>query len=555
MDPKIQPLRIAFLVGSDSEAIRDTIGSVSALDCVIVTGILLDTASLPIRRRFRSLRKNIGREGFSYAVHRALNAVSAALDSIAARLIPQAEVEQILRTAFSEKAFSLRELAARIGCPLIEAGNLNSSEAADSLGRCRADLGLVLGTRVLKRSTFSIPRLGCLNLHKGKVPEYRGMPPAFWELFEGAQSAGITVHFVDDGLDTGDIIATSEIPIHPHETELSLRKKLDLEGSRVLARAVRDLHGGTARRVPQSASTLRPKTRPTRAQRLELARRNPGAVRLQNPAKNILKTGIYLGLYYSGIYSLVRAIRRMRRSSRAAIILYHRVNDFSVDPLTTSTRAFAEHVILLKHRYSVRSSEWLAGRIRKREPIPPDTVIIHFDDCYRDVYSAAAQLLQAAGIPGTAFISSGFMGTDRAFKHDEDQYPFRYENMKAEEVRLLPTRGVSVAAHTVNHADLGKVSLLEAEHEVFYSRKQLETVMGRPVTLFSFPFGRKENIREDVRQLVRDAGFEALFSAYGGFVRESTDVFDVPRMGVSSAHRPLDLMMELEGISFNDFRS
>ncbi|MBV9443281.1 MAG: hypothetical protein JO217_11350, partial [Acidobacteriaceae bacterium] len=89
MDPKIQPLRIAFLVGSDSEAIRDTIGSVSALDCVIVTGILLDTASLPIRRRFRSLRKNIGREGFSYAVHRALNAVSAALDSIAARLIPQ----------------------------------------------------------------------------------------------------------------------------------------------------------------------------------------------------------------------------------------------------------------------------------------------------------------------------------------------------------------------------------------------------------------------------------------------------------------------------------
>ena len=112
-----------------------------------------------------------------------------------------------------------------------------------------------------------------------------------------------------------------------------------------------------------------------------------------------------------------------------------------------------------------------------------------------------------------------------------------------------------MAAHTVNHADLGKVSLLEAEHEVFDNREQLESLMGRPVTLFSFPFGRKENISEDVRQLIRDAGFEALFSAHGGFVSERTDLFDVPRLGASSAHRPLDLMMELEGISLNDFRS
>ncbi len=550
-----KPLRVAFLVGSNSESTRGTIEAIRALSCVVVVAILQDTAQVPLSRRLRSLWRNIRREGVGYASQRFLNAVSALLDKMAGTVIPQSEVQELLRKAFPEKNFSLAELAARSGCALVEVGNLNSPEAASALRECQADLGLVAGTRILKRSTFSVPRLGCLNLHKGKVPEYRGMPPGFWELFEGAESAGITVHFVDDGLDTGDIVGTCEIPIHQHETELSLRKKLDLEGARLLAKSVEEIQAGTAKRIPQSPTSRRPKTRPTRAQKLELARRRPGTIQSSNPGKNIFKTALYLGIYFSGIYTGVRWLRRMRKTSRAAILLYHRVNDFSVDPLTTSTRVFAEHLVLLRHLYSVRDSDWLVERLREGDRIPPDTVAVHFDDCYRDVYSAAAKLLKTAGMPGTAFVSSGFIDTDRAFKHDEDQYPFRYENLNASEVRLLPTEGVGVAAHTVNHADLGQVSLLEAEHEVLENRKDLEALLGSPVTLFSFPFGKKKNIREDVRQLIRETGFKALFSAYGGFVSRKTDLFDVPRLAASSAHRPLDLMMELEGISLNDFRA
>jgi len=549
-----KPLRIVFLAGSDSESTRLSIETVCALPCVVPAGILLDTATTPLTRRLRSFRRNLRREGLDYASSRLLEAVSAALDKIAARVIARAEVERLLRESFPERSFSLSELAYKVNCRLFPVGNLNGPAAISTLRDCKADLGLVVGTRILRRTTFSVPRLGCLNLHKGKVPEYRGMPPGFWELFDGAASAGVTVHFVDDGLDTGDIVGTSEIPIHRNETEISLRKKLDLEGAQVLARCVSEIHAGTAKRIAQAPCNARPKTRPTRAQRLELAKRRPGTVQKSSPAKNIVKTGFYLALYFSGIYAGVRWFRRMRKASRAAILLYHRVNDFSVDPLTTSTRAFAEHLVLFRNRYSVCESEWLIERLRTGKAFPPDTVVIHFDDCYRDVYSAAAKLLKSAGMPGTAFVSSGFIGTNRAFKHDEEQYPFRYENLQAGEVTRLPAEGISIGAHTVNHADLGKVSLLEAEHEVFDSRKQLQNLLGHSVALFSFPFGRKKNMREDVRQLVRDAGYEALFSAYGGFVSTQTDLFDVPRLGVSSAHRPLDLMMELEGISLNDFR-
>ena len=112
---------------------------------------------------------------------------------------------------------------------------------------------MVLGTRVLKRRIFEVPRLGCINLHKGRVPKYRGMPPGFWELYDGAASAGVTVHFIDEGLDTGDVLGTSEIPIHRKETPESLSAKLTLEGSRLLAKVVSQIQAGYRRTPPAAA--------------------------------------------------------------------------------------------------------------------------------------------------------------------------------------------------------------------------------------------------------------------------------------------------------------
>jgi hypothetical protein len=86
------------------------------------------------------------------------------------------------------------------------------------------------------------------------------------------------------------------------------------------------------------------------------------------------------------------------------------------------------------------------------------------------------------------------------------------------------------------------------------SRRELERLLSRPVLLFSFPFGGIHNIREEVRRMVMAAGFRALFSAHGGFIDRNTTLFDIPRIGVSSDHSALALMMELEGISLAHFR-
>ena len=544
-------LKVAFLIGRDDDGTQALIDRVCQSPLIETVAVLMDTAQDPPARRWKNLKRNLRREGWPYVFHRLVTALREKLEAIADRVIPAAEVEDLLSRAFPGRG--MRRLALKHGFHVFEAGNLNGPPAIDRLRSVDADLGIVLGTRILKRAIFSVPREGCINLHKGKVPEYRGMPPGFWELYDGAESAGVTIHRVDDGLDTGDVLGTATIPIHPKETPESLRRKLDAEGLRLMAAVVESLARGTAAAQPQPKTAYPARTRPTRAQTLELARKLPHWRRLTD-GRQAMKTAVWLAIYYSGFYSLIRSLRKGKKT-RGAVLLYHRVNDVSRDVLTASTHRFAEHLVTLRHYYHPIATEKMVERIGAHAWLEPTSVAVHFDDCYRDVRTCAAPLLAAAGVPGTAFVSSGFVDTDRVFRHDEEKYPHRFENFQKKDLCELPEFGVSVAAHTVNHVDLGIVSLEQARVEVVESARQLERMIAKPVEMFSFPFGRLDNIREEVRELVSAAGYCALFSAHGGFIGEETSVFDIPRIGVSSDHSPLALMMELEGISMKQLKS
>jgi hypothetical protein len=479
-------LKIAFLIGRDDNGTAAAIAQICELEGVEAVAVLLDTAVPSGAQRRRNLRRNIRREGLSYIYFRALSAMRSKLEELADRVIPQEKVNELLLRAFPER--NLDALSQRYGFRVFKPGNLNGAAAIECLRSAGADLGVVMGTRILKRGLFSLPRLGCINLHKGKVPEYRGMPPGFWELYDAQDTAGVTIHFVDDGLDTGDVVGTCSVPIHPKETPESLRKKLDLAGIELLASVVHEIQQGTVRRQPQptgNAGNQVARTRPTRAQTMELERRLPHWRRLSD-ARQTLKLALWLTIFHCGFYTLLRRTRKGQ--SRGAILLYHRVNDISEDVLTASTRRFAEHLVTLRQYYHPMETEEMVERIASSSPIEATSVAIHFDDCYRDVRTQAAVLLEAAGIPATAFVSSGFVDTGRVFLHDQAKSPHRFENFHTQDLRELGGLGVGVAAHTVNHVDLGTISLEQAQIEVEASRRELEQLLSHPVLLFSFPF-------------------------------------------------------------------
>jgi peptidoglycan/xylan/chitin deacetylase (PgdA/CDA1 family)/folate-dependent phosphoribosylglycinamide formyltransferase PurN len=514
------------------------------------TGLLLDTEVRSFRQRRRSLARNIRVNGWSYPFFRIAEAISTATSSAVNRTaISPDEITQVLRKAFPERCFSLAELAEKYGMPLIAAGNLNGDAAVAALGDCGADLGIVLGTRILKPSTFGVPRQGCINLHKGKVPEYRGMPPGFWELYDGATTAGVTVHFVDKGLDTGDIVATGAVDIAKTETPESLLEKLHAEGAKTLASAVAQIRDGTATRQLQPKVETTPRSKPSREQLNSLRRRLPHWNWKKKTPWSVIGRNIHLLLvYYSGLYWAVRFSHRLSKS-RGAIFLHHRVNDYSKDALTVDTHTFAAQLLAIARHYPVSSTAEIVDRILTRKPIQPTTVAVHFDDCYRDIFTNGAPILKALGIPACAFINSGYVDTDRSFPHDIAKYPFVYEMLRTSDIQAWSDLGLEVGAHTVNHVDLGKCDEEAAQQEITQCGRALQGMIGKPVTLFSFPFGRLDNIRPGIRRMIRDAGYAALFSAHGGFVGPRTVNDDIPRMGANHEAAPLYCLLQIEGLT------
>ncbi len=548
-----QKFEIAILTGSDSASTRHTVSALARLPGVEVRGLLLDTER-DSWRRWRNLKRNVRREGLSHVWHRFGEAIQEGVEWWAAKLVSTDEVNSILSGAFPEQAFSLADFTRIHNIPILGVGNLNGPKAAETLRRLDVDLGVVLGTRILEASTFSTPRLGCINLHKGRVPEYRGQPAGFWEIFDARSEAGVTVHFVDQGLDTGDVVGEAVIPIHPKDTAETLRCKLDLCGTELLKNCVSELALGRAVRRPQPKSDYKPRTSPTRRQRRELEERL-GITKGRQPAwLHVLKTLFYLAVYHSGVFRLVRAVHRRPSKGRGCILLYHRVNDLAHDPLTTGVERFAEHLATLRRHYPVIATSELVARVKEHKRLPGTAVAIHFDDCYRDVHTNAARLLAHLQMPACAFISSGFIDTDLVFPHDANARPVHFENLGSQEVADLARKGFEIGSHTVNHADLGQVSFEQAKEELNESKSVLESILGRSVNLVSYPYGKRSNIRPEVVDLARGAGYVAMFSAYGGYIEGHTDTFDIRRIGISGQHRPLDLLMEIEGISLSAWK-
>ena len=175
----------------------------------------------------------------------------------------------------------LQRLAKENGVRLNLVENYHSEESLALLREASADLGLLLGTNILRESVFQVPRLGSINLHQGLAPYYRGGPSVFWELFNGEREIGLTIHAVAPKVDTGDIIVQRTLPLEydysyglDYEAFIAdFRRKLQLPCANLIVDAVRLLANGSAAPVPQDASRGTRYRLPTKKEKDELRRR------------------------------------------------------------------------------------------------------------------------------------------------------------------------------------------------------------------------------------------------------------------------------------------
>jgi methionyl-tRNA formyltransferase len=148
---------------------------------------------------------------------------------------------------------SLTRAASARGIPCL--GSPVAPPALDAVRELAPDLILsVFYGRIFREPMISLPRLGTLNLHFGLLPEYRGNRPMPWAMING-DAPGMTLHHIDPGIDSGDVIARLALPPRPDETMGELYLRASDAGLDLLLRELPRVADGEAERRPQDAST------------------------------------------------------------------------------------------------------------------------------------------------------------------------------------------------------------------------------------------------------------------------------------------------------------
>jgi len=129
--------------------------------------------------------------------------------------------------------------------PVFQTRDVNAQATIEFVRQCQPDL-LVSAyfSQILKSEIIQIPRFGVLNIHPGWLPAYRGAMAYFWVLHNGSDSGGVSVHWIDEGIDTGELLERRSFPIPEKATQETVLTLTAVIGARLLRRVIRRLQSG-----------------------------------------------------------------------------------------------------------------------------------------------------------------------------------------------------------------------------------------------------------------------------------------------------------------------
>ena len=158
----------------------------------------------------------------------------------------------------------VKRMAEELGLKVYQPKRASSPKFVSKLREMSPDVIVVVAYgQILRREVLEIPSRGCVNLHPSLLPKYRGPAPIQWAIINGEKETGVTVMFLDEGEDTGDIIAQKRVKIEEGETAETLYDRLSRIGAQLLVEVLRDMDRGEVNRRAQdhSQATYAPKLR------------------------------------------------------------------------------------------------------------------------------------------------------------------------------------------------------------------------------------------------------------------------------------------------------
>lgn len=158
-------------------------------------------------------------------------------------IVPRYDTQDPVLKIWSEK----------LGIPFIPTKNVNSPEFIANLKKYSSELFISMSfNQIVKKEIINLPPKGFINCHAGSLPFYRGRNPLNWVLINDEKSFGITTHYVDEGIDTGDIITKQEYKISDEDSYKTLLERATKECPNVLISAVKKIKNNNVTPIKQN---------------------------------------------------------------------------------------------------------------------------------------------------------------------------------------------------------------------------------------------------------------------------------------------------------------
>ena len=127
-----------------------------------------------------------------------------------------------------------------------------NKEIVDTLKDINPDVICVVAYgKIIPKEILEIPKYGCVNVHPSLLPQYRGSAPIQWAILNGDKETGVTTMYLDEGMDSGDIILQTKTPIDKDETSGELWDRLSKIGAELLVETLEKIENKTAPRIKQ----------------------------------------------------------------------------------------------------------------------------------------------------------------------------------------------------------------------------------------------------------------------------------------------------------------
>jgi peptidoglycan/xylan/chitin deacetylase (PgdA/CDA1 family) len=248
--------------------------------------------------------------------------------------------------------------------------------------------------------------------------------------------------------------------------------------------------------------------------------------------KQLVKNSVYRTLGETA--SAARAANG-DRDAALRVLMYHKVNDLPENPLSVPVSVFDDQMTQLRELgYTVVGLDAVLDHYAGAAPLPPRSVLITFDDGYRDNLEHALDVLGRHGYPAVLFVPIGYLDSEAPLPHEERlaQRGLLNRTLGWEELADLERGGIRIESHGISHKPLAALEVDEAAREILLSKLRLEERLGRPVRAFAYVKGSEAHYRPVHLSLLRQAGYEVAFTSVSGANGPGVDPLRLHRYNV-----------------------